>query len=100
MNLLRLWAYVMMLPKVTSAKISTKGGPLFPPGAEGSIFETAINAMTKNAASFESGLSGDTSALWDFEESGQVDKNFKKKIWLFKLSKKSRRKENFRSRSF
>ena len=76
-------------PKVTSAKISTTGGPLFPPGAEGSIFETSINAMTKNAKSFESGLSGDTSALWDFEESGQVDKKFKKKFGYSSYLKKA-----------
>ena len=65
-------------PKITSASIKTTGGPLFPPGAEGSIFETAINAMTKNAKSFEAGLAGDTSALWDFEESGNVDQRFKR----------------------
>ena len=76
-------------PKITSTSISKTGGPLFPPGAEGSIFETAINAMTKNAASFESGLSGDTSALWDFEESGQVDKKFKKKFGYSSYLKKA-----------
>ena len=76
-------------PKVKSTSISKTGGPLFPPGAEGSIFETAINAMTKNAASFESGLSGDTSALWDFEESGQVDKRFKKKFGYSSYLKKA-----------
>jgi len=67
-------------PKVTAAKIGRRGNTLFPPGAEGSIFETAINAMTKNAKSFEAGLAGDTSALWDFEESGNVDERFKKKF--------------------
>jgi hypothetical protein len=67
-------------PIVKATNIGRKGNALFPPGAEGSIFETAINAMTKNAKSFEAGLAGDTSALWDFEESGNVNSRFKKKF--------------------
>ena len=67
-------------PVVKATNIGRRGNALFPPGAEGSIFETAINAMTKNAKSFEAGLAGDTSALWDFEESGNVNSRFKKKF--------------------
>ena len=63
-------------PKV--AHIGRKGGPLFPPGAEGSIFETTINALTKDARSFERSLHGDPSAIWDFEEGGNVTDKFKK----------------------
>ena len=47
-----------------------KGGALFPKGAEGSIFEASINALTKNAIGFEKTLKGDPNATWDFEESG------------------------------
>jgi len=67
-------------PKVTSASIKATGNALFPEGAEGSIFETAINAMTKGARAFEKGLGADSQALWDFEESSNVDKRFKKKF--------------------
>jgi predicted GIY-YIG superfamily endonuclease len=67
-------------PKVTSASIKATGNALFPEGAEGSIFETAINAMTKGAKSFEKGLGADSQALWDFEESSNVDQRFKKKF--------------------
>ena len=67
-------------PKITSANIKATGNALFPEGAEGSIFETAINAMTKGAKSFEKGLGGDSQAPWDFEESSNVDKRFKKKF--------------------
>jgi len=49
-----------------------KGGALFPKGAEGSIFEASINALTKNAVGFEKTLKGDPNATWDFEESGFV----------------------------
>ena len=49
-----------------------KGGALFPKGAEGSIFEASINALTKNAIGFEKTLKGDPNATWDFEEAGFV----------------------------
>ena len=47
-----------------------QGGALFPKGAEGSIFEASINALTKNAIGFEKTLRGDPNATWDFEENG------------------------------
>ena len=47
-----------------------QGGALFPKGAEGSIFEASINALTKNAIGFEKTLRGDPNATWDFEEGG------------------------------
>lgn len=49
-----------------------KGGALFPKGAEGSIFEASVNALTKNAIGFEKTLKGDPNATWDFEEAGFV----------------------------
>lgn len=76
-------------PKVTASKISTTGNALFPVGAEGSIFETAISAMTKNAKSFEAGLGDSQQALWDFEESGNVDERFKNKFGYTGLLQKA-----------
>jgi hypothetical protein len=82
-------------PKVTSTNIGRRGNSLLPPGAEGAIFETSINALTKNAKSFEAGLAGDTSALWDFEESGNVDKNFKRKFGFSSGLKRADAKRSF-----
>jgi uncharacterized protein YfcZ (UPF0381/DUF406 family) len=82
-------------PRVTSTNISTRGNSLLPPGAEGAIFETSINALTKNAKAFEAGLAGDTSALWDFEESGNVDKNFKRKFGFSSGLKRADAKRSF-----
>ena len=82
-------------PRVTSANIGRRGNTLFPPGAEGAIFETTINALTKNAKSFEAGLAGDTSALWDFEESGNVDQRFKRKFGFSSGLKRADAKRSF-----
>jgi len=54
-----------------------QGGALFPKGAEGSIFEAAINAATKNAVGFERSLRGSQNAIWDFEEGGKVNQRLK-----------------------
>ena len=67
-------------PKVTSANIKRSGKNLFDPSAEGLIFEQTINALTKNSKSFEAGLGGSSSAVWDFEEQGNVNKTFAKKF--------------------
>ncbi len=67
-------------PKITSANIKRSGKHLFDPSAEGLIFEQTINALTKNAKAFESGLGGSSSAVWDFEETSNVNKNFAKKF--------------------
>lgn len=57
-------------PKVQ--KISRTGNALFPAGAEGSIFESTIRAMTKDKNLFEKSLDGDDNAIWDFEETGKA----------------------------
>lgn len=57
-------------PKVQ--KISRTGNALFPAGAEGSIFESTIRAMTKDKKLFEDSLGGTDNAIWDFEETGKA----------------------------
>ena len=65
-------------PKI--ADITPSGNTLFPPGAEGSIFEATIKAMTKDSNLFEKSLADPHNSIWDFEESGSADskliKNF------------------------
>jgi len=67
--------HVKKLEKTEAAKITES---LFPEGAEGSIFEAAISAITQDSNTFRQGLKGSSNLTWDFDGTSKANSTLKK----------------------
>jgi len=60
--------------RAVSAGLKEGGAALFPVGAEGSMFEATVNAVTKDKKLFDEGLREDESETFDFRKGSSLEK--------------------------